>query len=211
MSSPCCSQLFFLQRTEATNSQDVCRQYKKRFWGWEGEGQKQKSVCLAPKYSPLNSANIFFLYYVLFSLYVDAVRSQLSITILLYSQMRNLLLFLKTNFCHKWPRPPTWALGAKRQLPAEAPGAGWALSLSPTRRHSAQTLLPRNPASDNPSRRIPRRLFKTDLLSIALLHSAQHRWQYKAGLDRLISELGLLLRKALLDGKPKKKCFEIAG
>jgi len=62
-------------------------------------------------------------------------------------------------------------LGAKRQLSAEAPAAGWALSLSTTRRRAAQTFLPGTPASDNPSRHIARQLFKVGLPSIAVSFS----------------------------------------
>ena len=76
MSFPYHSELLFLQRTEVTSSQDICIQYKKWFWGCEEEGQKQKSVYLAPKCSPVNSET-FFLYYMLFCLYLEAVRNQL--------------------------------------------------------------------------------------------------------------------------------------
>lgn len=147
------SELLFLQRTEALNSQDICRQYKKRFWGCEGEGQKQKSVYLAPKYSPVNSANIFSLLHAILSIFrgckEPAVASPFYYVLwwgICFSSPEQISAV-------KWPRPLTWVLGIKIEFSAEA------LNLSLTWRSSAQLCLAVNQASNNQRGHIARLLF----------------------------------------------------
>lgn len=136
----------------------------------------------------------------LFSLYLEAVRSQLSITIYYILRweicFRSLKRISATND-HGHP-PEPWVQKGSFQLKLQQQDGLLASALSEGALLRPSCLGPQpltiqaDTSQGNYSRWASRRL---------LFHSARRRCQYKAGLDRLHSELGLLLRKAFLDSK----------